>query len=60
MYKNLERYADILAIFVWLLLVIYFYKIKNKNKFEKILFIFVISGLICDIYFTYIEDFLFF
>jgi hypothetical protein len=52
MFKDIERWADILAIPFWLLAVIYFLKIKNKNKTEQILTLFVIMGLLCDSYFS--------
>jgi len=52
--KNLSHIGDILAIPFFLLLTIYFYKIINKTPLEWILFIFVIIGLIADLFFTYI------
>jgi hypothetical protein len=52
-YNHISHYGDIIAIPFFLALVIYFYKIKHKTNFEKILLLFVISGLILDIYFTY-------
>jgi len=51
--KKFSHYGDILAIPFFALLIIYFYKIKNKSKYEYILFYFSISGFILDILFTY-------
>lgn len=53
MIKNLENYADILAIPLFALLTYYFYKKQNKTDIEKLLFLFAITGLIADIYFTF-------
>jgi hypothetical protein len=46
------HYGDILAIPFFILLSVYFYKIKNKTFIEYILFIFAIGGTIVDIIFT--------
>lgn len=52
--KNFSHYGDILAIPFFALLVIYFYKIENKNTIEYVLLLFSISGFILDILYTYI------
>jgi hypothetical protein len=52
MIKNLEKYADILAIPFFIVLSYYFIKLKNKNILEYILMIFAIIGTIADMYFT--------
>lgn len=44
--------ADILAIPFFILLSYYFYFKKNKTFIEYILFLFSLSGLIIDTYFT--------
>lgn len=49
---NLVHYADILAIPFFLLLSIYFYN-KKRTFIENILFLFAVTGLVLDIYFTY-------
>ena len=54
MKSNLSNYADLLAIPFFFLLVIYFYKKKNRTNIENILFLFAIAGLILDIFFSYI------
>ena len=54
MKSNLSNYADLLAIPFFILLVIYFYKKKNRTNIENILFLFAITGLILDIFFSYI------
>jgi hypothetical protein len=50
--KNSFHIADILAIPLFVLMVYYFYNIKNKNTTEYVLFLFAISGLMLDIVFT--------
>lgn len=52
MLKNIVHIGDILAIPLFLLAIIYFYKIKDKNLIEYILFIFSIGGFLFDILFT--------
>ncbi len=52
MFKDIERYADLLAIPFWIIAIIYFIKIINKNIIEYILTFFVVMGLICDTYFS--------
>lgn len=52
--KNLVHYGDILAIPFFALLVFYFYHIENKSVFEYILFYFSISGVVIDLFFTYL------
>lgn len=51
---DISHFGDIIAIPFFLLSTVYFYRKKNKNKVEYILLLFSISGLILDIYFTYI------
>lgn len=51
--KNISHYGDILAIPFFLLLIIYFYKIENKNTIEYILLFFSIFGFVLDIIFTF-------
>lgn len=51
--EHISHIGDIFAIPLFALLVIYFYKIKNKTIVEYILFLFSISGLILDSIFTY-------
>jgi hypothetical protein len=53
-FKNISHYGDILAIPFFLLLVIYFYRIENKNILEYILLYFSLIGLIADVIYTYI------
>jgi hypothetical protein len=52
--KNISHYGDILAIPFFALLVYYFYMIPNKTVMEYILFLFCISGLVLDIFFTFV------
>jgi hypothetical protein len=54
MKSNLSNYGDLLAIPFFLLLVVYFYKKKNRTNFENILFLFAIAGLVLDIFFSFI------
>jgi len=51
---DLSHIGDIIAIPFFFLSTVYFYRKKNKNRVEYILLLFSISGLILDIYFTYI------
>ena len=53
MFKNIENYADILAIPFFILLSYYFIVKKNKTIFEYILTLFVVIGTLADIYFTF-------
>ena len=46
------HYADLIAIPFFMLLVFYFYRKKRRNRFENILYLFSIGGVIMDIYFT--------
>ena len=50
---NLVHYADMLAIPLFLLLIIYFYRKNNRTFIENILLLFAVSGLALDTYFTY-------
>lgn len=52
--KNIAHYADILAIPGFLLLIIYFYSIRDKSIIEYVLLSFSMLGFILDIYFTYL------
>lgn len=52
MWHHLSHYGDIAAIPVFILIIIYFYQIENKNPFEWMIFSFSIIGLLFDIYFT--------
>ena len=49
---TLSNYGDIFAIPFFALLIIYFYGIENKSKYEYILLIFSVCGFILDIMFT--------
>lgn len=53
MIKNLENYADVLAVPLFILLSYYFVTKQNKSKLEYVLMFFAIGGAIADIYFTY-------
>ena len=50
---NIVHYADILAIPLFLLLTIYFYRKHNRTFIENILLLFAISGFVLDSYFSY-------
>lgn len=50
---NIVHYADIVAIPLFLLLTVYFYKKSNRTFIENILLLFAISGLVLDTYFSY-------
>jgi len=52
MIKNISHIGDILAIPLFLLAIIYFYKINNKTLIEYILLTFSIGGFVLDIVFT--------
>jgi hypothetical protein len=52
--KNCSHYGDILAIPFFGLLIIYFYRIKDKTKMEYLLLLFSISGFVFDIFYTYL------
>ena len=49
---NLPRLGDIAAVPLFLLGIIYFNNIKNRNNIENILFLFCIIGFVADIYFV--------
>lgn len=55
---TLPHYGDILAIPFFLLLAIYFYQLEDRTMMETILLLFSITGVIVDVFFTYM--FLFF
>jgi hypothetical protein len=50
---NIVHYADILAIPLFLLLTIYFYRKNNRTFIENILLLFAVSGFVLDSYFSY-------
>ncbi len=54
MLDKLSNYGDILAIPFFGLLVVYFYKIKNKSFLEYVLFVFCMGGFFGDIFYTYL------
>jgi len=49
---RLSHIGDVLAIPFFALLVVYFYKIEDKNTMEYVLYYFSIVGLIVDTIFT--------
>jgi len=51
---KLVHYGDMIAIPFFALLSFYFYKKEEKTPIEKILFFFSISGLVADVWFTFI------
>jgi hypothetical protein len=50
----LSHYGDMIAIPFFALLCFYFHQIKVKTKIEMILYLFSISGLVADLFFTYL------
>ena len=50
--QNLANYGDILAIPFFMLLVRYFYNIKNRTFMENLLLLFSVAALFADILFT--------
>ncbi len=52
--KNISHIGDIIAIPFFILLVHYFYNLKNKNIIENILFLFSLGALIADLFFTFL------
>ena len=50
---NIVHYADILAIPLFLLLTVYFYRKNNRTFIENILLLFAVSGFVLDTYFSY-------
>ena len=48
-----SHYGDVLAIPFFALLVVYFYNIEHKTPIEYILFLFSITGVVLDTFFTY-------
>jgi short subunit fatty acids transporter len=54
MINNLSHYGDVLAIPLFALAALYFYNIKHKTLTEYTLLLFSISGLVLDIFFTYL------
>jgi hypothetical protein len=51
--ENLSHIGDILAIPLFFILFVYFYKLNNKTPLEYFLMLFALSGFILDTYFTY-------
>ena len=51
--KNIVSYGDVFAIPFFALAIHYFYKIKNKNMTELILYIAAICAFIFDFYHSY-------
>lgn len=51
--ENLSHIGDILAIPLFFILFVYFYKLNNKTLLEYFLMLFALSGFILDTYFTY-------
>jgi hypothetical protein len=52
--NNISHYGDIIAIPFFLLAVIYFSNIKNRTHIENTLLFFSISGLLFDLFFTFL------
>ena len=52
--NNLSHYGDILAIPLFILLSVYFYKIEHKSPIEYVLFGFSLAGFILDCLYTYL------
>ena len=52
--NNISNISDILAIPLFLVLSIYFYKLENKSQLEYVLFLFAILGFVLDSFFTYL------
>jgi len=52
MINNLDHYADILAIPLFIISSIYFYRIKNKKMIEYFLLMFSVGAAFADIFFT--------
>jgi len=50
---NIVHYADILAIPLFLLLTVYFYRKNNRTFIENILLLFAVSGFVLDTYFSF-------
>ena len=46
--KGLPHIADIFAIPLWLIMILYFYRIENKTPVEYVLFLFGSTGLLLD------------
>jgi hypothetical protein len=51
--EKLTHIGDMLAVPFFILLVIYFYNIKNKTPFEWLLFLFSLSCFFIDVTFSY-------
>ena len=52
--NNLSHYGDILAIPLFILLSVYFYKIEHKSPLEYVLFGFALAGFVLDTLYTYL------
>ncbi len=54
MLKYISHIGDIIAIPFFILLVIYFYNIHNRDNIENVILIFSVGALFADILFTYL------
>jgi hypothetical protein len=54
MIKNISHIGDIIAIPFFILLIIYFYNIQNRDNIEDLILIFSVGALFADILFTYL------
>lgn len=54
MISQIIHFGDLLAIPFFLLMFLYFNRIKNKTPTEYILYMFSFFGLFADIYFSYL------
>jgi len=52
MIKSLPHIADIFAIPLWLIMILYFYRIENKTPVEYVLLLFGTTGLVLDCLFS--------
>jgi uncharacterized membrane protein len=51
--EKFSHYADVIAIFLWIFLIHYFYSIKKKTNKEKFALFLVVSGFVLDTLFTF-------
>ena len=51
--EKFSHYADVIAIFLWIFLIYYFYRIKKKTNEEKFALFLVVSGFVLDTLFTF-------
>jgi hypothetical protein len=54
MFKNISHIGDIIAIPFFILIVVYFYSIHNRDNIENLILIFSVGALFADILFTYL------